>query len=282
MKKLPLLMVSLLVIINLVGCTGANLDSQSTKVGTLILNQEQVKTIDVVKEGSGEPAITISDTNRASELISKVKEIPVRKLSKDEEINFMPKRMLDVPFLTVMFYSDNSHKILNGQFLIWPDGYICALDVNSMTGSQRTISYLSESKYPEIYKWISDSVSASKLSTQFEAAEQFVKSQGYQIMMNSGANVDIELPGSFSEIKYGIKIGELLKKRNEISSKSGLDFAAYLGKQITYITYGVESKNNITENINLLLDGDKVIGFWVDNGEPPDFSLIRKATQVSK
>lgn len=278
MKRLQLLMVSLLVAISVIGCTEANLDSQSSKVGKLMVNQDQIKIIDVAKEGTGETTITVSDSNKVFEVISKVKEIPVKRLSKQEEMSFIPKRLQDAPFLTVMFYSDNTRKTLNGQFFIWPDGYICAIDVNSMTGSQRTISYLSESKYPEIYQWIIDSVSASKLLTQFEAAEQFVKSQGYQIMINSGTNADIQLPDSFDVINNGIQIGDLLKKRNEISKQSGLDFSSYLGTRVTYITYGVETEKNIVENINLLLDGNKIVGFWVDNGEPPDFNLINKAS----
>ncbi len=47
---------------------------------------------------------------------------------------------------------------------------------------------------------------SAKLFAKFETAEQFVKSQGYQIMMNSGANYDLQLPSSFDEVINGVHI----------------------------------------------------------------------------
>jgi uncharacterized protein YceK len=125
-----------------------------------------------------------------------------------------------------------------------------------------------------------DSASATKILTQIETAEQFVKSQGYQIIMDSGAKFDLQLPSSFDEIKNGVQIGDLLKKRNEISMQNGLDFSGYLGKQVTLITYGLENEKNVAENIDLVMDGNKIVGFWVDNHvEPPDFNVIVSAFQ---
>lgn len=241
------------------------------------MNQDQIKIAEVAQEGIGQSNIVVSDSNKVTTIINKVKEIPVKWLSEHEEKNFLLERLQDYPFLTVVFYSDDTHKTINGQFLIWPDGYICAIDVNSMAGNQKTNSYLSESKYPEIYQLLNDSTSESELFTQFEAAEQFVESQGYQIMMNSGANVDIQLPCSFDVIMNGFEIGDLLMSRNEISKQKGFDFSGYLGTKVTLITYGVESEKNGEENIDLLLDGNKIIGFWVDeiDGEVPDFNLIQ-------
>ena len=131
-----------------------------------------------------------------------------------------------------------------------------------------------------------DTAAPTKLFTQFEAAEQFVKSQGYSIMMNSGANFDLQLPVSFDEIKNDVLIGDLLKKRNEISKQNGFDFSSYLGKKVTLITYGVKNEKNEEANIDLILDGNKIVGFWVDHhlwinndGERPDFNVIVNAYQ---
>jgi hypothetical protein len=44
---------------------------------------------------------------------------------------------------------------------IRPDGYIYAVDVDSMRSNQRTISYLSQLKYPEIYEWLIDKIDAN-------------------------------------------------------------------------------------------------------------------------
>ena len=40
-----------------------------------------------------------------------------------------------------------------------PDIY--AVDVDSMKGNQRTIAYLSQLKYPEIYEWLIDKIDAN-------------------------------------------------------------------------------------------------------------------------
>jgi len=79
--------------------------------------------------------------------------------------------------------------------------------------------------------------------TQQEAVELFVHNLGYKIVMDSGANHDLQLPASFTEVKHGVRIGELLKDRNELSKQNGLDFSGYLGKQVSLYTYAVEAGN---------------------------------------
>ena len=48
--------------------------------------------------------------------------------------------------------------VSNGLFFIWPDGYLYISDVSSMQGDERTRSYLSESKYPELYEWLKEKI----------------------------------------------------------------------------------------------------------------------------
>ncbi|MDD2300658.1 MAG: DUF4830 domain-containing protein [Syntrophomonadaceae bacterium] len=126
-----------------------------------------------------------------------------------------------------------------------------------------------------------DKTPADKRLTQCETAEQFVKNHGYVILMNSGANFDLQFPITFNEKSNGVQIGDLLKKRNELSKQNGLDFSSYLGKQVTLITYGVENQKKVVENIDLIMDGNKIVGFWIDNHrEPPDFNVIVSAYQA--
>lgn len=143
------------------GCTGFKTDYQVTTAGQLILNQDRIKTIDVVKGAAEQTRVNFSDSDKIFALINKVKEIPLNELSKREDDGFMPERIRDESVLILSLYSDDTSKSLEGQFFIWPDGYIYAVDVSSMKGNQRTISYLSKSKYPEIYKWLMDTYSFS-------------------------------------------------------------------------------------------------------------------------
>ena len=74
----------------------------------------------------------------------------------------MPERILDDSVLNIILCSDNiSFASIEGEFFVWPDGYIYTVDVNSMKGNQRTIAYLSQLKYPEIYEWLIDKMDAN-------------------------------------------------------------------------------------------------------------------------
>lgn len=116
------------------------------------------------------------------------------------------------------------------------------------------------------------------LGTQIETSQQFVQDQGYAIMVNSGANFYLQLPVSFDETINGVKIGALFRDINEQSKLNGLDFTSYLGQEVTLVTYGGERNDGAIDNIDLIMDGSKIVGFWVDKGgEPPDFNAIIQA-----
>jgi len=62
-----------------------------------------------------------------------------------------------------------------------------------------------------------------------------------------------------------------------------LDFSGYLSKPFTLITYSVKNKKNLEENIDLILEGNKIVGFWIDNhGEPPDFNVMVSAYEANR
>ena len=85
MKRMYSLLLCLLISILIIGCIRD--DNQSTKVDNLILNQEEIKAVKVVK-GSNEEIITSINPSDILTLIDKVKEISVKKLSKDQDETF--------------------------------------------------------------------------------------------------------------------------------------------------------------------------------------------------
>ena len=148
MKRWQALISLLILSILISGCM------QSAKAGKLILNQDQIKTIEIREGPTDKLILTLSDSIDISSVTDMIKEIPVKRLTKQEDIDFIQTRILE-EHLTVDFNDyNNSITTLQGNFLIWPDGYIYVVDVDSMKGTQRTISYLSLSKYPEIYQWL--------------------------------------------------------------------------------------------------------------------------------
>lgn len=159
MKKLHLLLLAFLISVLIIGCSGDNTNPQTDLAGKFILNKDRIKTVNVVK-GPREEKEVFLNKSEISALINKIEEIPVKLLTKDQEDNFMPERILEETSLTVYLYEDSleSMKSLNGLFFIWPDGYLYILDVSSMQGNERTHSYLSESKYPELYEWLNEKI----------------------------------------------------------------------------------------------------------------------------
>ncbi|MGS0765203.1 hypothetical protein [Syntrophomonas curvata] len=153
MKELRLLMISLFFTILIAGCTGAKADNQSAQIGKLINKQDRIKAVDIIESATEEKTVTLSDATDISTFINMIKEIPVNKLSKSEDNDFMLERIRDDSLLNVCFYTDDTaRKSMAGMLFIWPDGYVYAVDVGSMQSSERTIAYLSESRYPEIYE----------------------------------------------------------------------------------------------------------------------------------
>lgn len=107
----------------------------------------------------------------------------------------------------------------------------------------------------------------------YNTAIKYLADNGYTILPNSiGGNI-IKLPDSFDETINGINVGQLLKKRNELSKKLGFDFSSYLGKEVDLFECAVEPDTSDNEVI-CLLDGNKIIGFWM--APPPQNGDISK------
>lgn len=114
-----------------------------------------------------------------------------------------------------------------------------------------------------------------------EACYKYLKDNDYDIVTNSGAGGLIQLPDSFNMEKDGVKIGELLKDRNEKSIKeTNLDFSSYLGKKVYLETAGVRKNNSEEKEIVILSMGEKIIGVWSypriqeNESRQSDFTLL--------
>ena len=59
------------------------------------------------------------------------------------------QKMMEDGILIIYFFDEEETV---GNFLIWPDGRIYVIDTESMKESERTVSYLSDKSYPEIYE----------------------------------------------------------------------------------------------------------------------------------
>ncbi len=281
MKKRTILLIVLIMIMAVAGCAGFPTGKQTANVGSVLLNRVQIDKADVIKEPAVQYQMNTLDPTHIAELISMVGEIPVTRLSPQEDMDFMTGRMLE-EHLTVSLYSHDSYtEKLEGFFLIWPDGIIYATDPESMTGASRTIAYLSEASHSEIYQWLINAIeSDQQVRAQYELSAGLVRDQGYTILVNSGANFALQMPASFDEQINGVNIGALLKAANEQSKLNGLDFSSYLGREVMLVTYGGKRPDGAIHNLDIIMDGSKAIGFWVDEGaEPPDFNVIVSASQ---
>lgn len=127
------------------------------------IGMEKLIIADVIKkveisQGSTEEIkkVTLNDTDEISDLMTIIKDIPVKQLGKAEDAEFITPKIVDNDMINVIIYSDE--KTWAGNFLIWPDGYIYIVDIDSMLSNQRTISYLSISKYPELYELLDNQI----------------------------------------------------------------------------------------------------------------------------
>lgn len=127
------------------------------------IGMEKLIIADVIKkveisQGSTEEIkkVNLNDTDEISDLMTIIKDIPVKQLGKAEDAEFITPKIVDNDMINVIIYSDE--KTWAGNFLIWPDGYIYIVDIDSMLSNQRTISYLSISKYPELYELLDNQI----------------------------------------------------------------------------------------------------------------------------
>lgn len=154
-KRMIILINLFLLMIIVIGCNNTKSD-EVYKLGEFILNQEKIMRIEIEKFHEEGPHPKIKNSSDIIELIKLISEIPVNQLSKKQDIDYMQngQKLEEKGIYSVSFIDDQ--ELQQGGLIIWPDGNIYVIDIKTMKGTQRTISYLSKSKYPDVYKWIQE------------------------------------------------------------------------------------------------------------------------------
>ncbi|MTI81577.1 MAG: DUF4830 domain-containing protein [Firmicutes bacterium] len=289
----------MLILILLIGCTKETSTSNLTTLDSLIYNKDKVNAVLIFKGQEGTPSKTISNDTEVMEFIKQIKELEAKQLSKGEDIAFMKKgeKLKEKGILQIKFVEEYPfNSLTSGQILAWPDGTIYITDMKTMTGSKRTVSYITTSKHPKFYDYImgktnphhidaskdNDKADPQNVHEGYKVLYSFLEQKNFDSITNSAANAVIKLPTDFNAIKNGIKIGEILKHRNQLSKQNNYDFSSYLGKKVSIYTAAIKSANNDTFDVVLLLSENKIIGYWIDYGKKDskhnmtDFILLVK------
>ncbi len=136
---------------------------------------------------------------------------------------------------------------------------------------------------------ISQKISEYQIRTESQSAtidynniiQGFLKQKNLNMVVNSGAIKEIQLPVDFNAVTDGVLIGDLLNKRNELSKQNELDFSKFMGERVQMFTAGIETgevKSNY--EIVIFIADNKVVGYWVDAGmkdpkqNKPDFNVL--------
>jgi len=99
---------------------------------------------------------------------------------------------------------------------------------------------------------------------------KYLKDHGYSIANATGggnlAGAKIQLPNSFNAVINEIKIGELLKEKNELSKRNAFDFSKYLGQEVSIMTWGLDATADSPNGLNVffLIHNDKIVGVWFE------------------
>lgn len=107
--------------------------------------------------------------------------------------------------------------------------------------------------------------------------EKYLKDHGYKISTATGggnlAGAPIQLPDDFNAVINGVKIGQMLLQKNELSKRNNLDFAQFLGQKVSVFEWGLQGKGNSPNGLNgfFLIHDGQIVGAWfepeIGNGE---------------
>lgn len=158
MRKRVLFLIFSLSLLLTVSCSnkGSSSEEQITTVKDFIYDQDKIENIEITKEQEGFFVWDIQDIEEIKSFLETISDIPVERLSPEQDIAFMNKgvKLVEEGLYRVEFYTEG--QMSSGLFFIWPDGRIYIIDIKSMKGEQRTISYLSKDTHPGIYQEIID------------------------------------------------------------------------------------------------------------------------------
>lgn len=145
---LPLVILLCAITIVITYCAKNN----ETTVSTQILYQDSINEVYIFQEQQGSPVGKITDSSIIQEYLKQINEISIYKLTKDEEKQFVQNGKLSEKGLLQTVLSISEKTV--GQLMIWSDGTIYVLDVQTLNSSKRTVSYLSKEQHPGIYQWL--------------------------------------------------------------------------------------------------------------------------------
>ena len=136
------------------GCNSSNkvdIENKTISAFALIKNHEEINSVEIEKKQTDKPDKIINDITWIKELIKDLESIEVMKLSQDQDKDFMEdgKKMLKEDLRVVRLLDKEKNPC--GMFLIWNTGQIYVIDIESMSGSNRTVAFLSKKKHPAIY-----------------------------------------------------------------------------------------------------------------------------------
>jgi len=137
-------------------------------------------------------------------------------------------------------------------------------DENTATGTEETSNYNPE----EVAKEKANSAVVPK-KINSDVVVKFVESIGYKVQINSIGCYWTVLPKDFNEIRDGFEIGKFLKERNQKSIEYGFDISQYMGKNVAYVTLGLEKFDKDAGELIAFLSDDKIVGVWTydDKGD---------------
>lgn len=149
-----ILILFLAISVSLFACNNKNQPVQATKAGDLILNKPRINKVSIYEDQNGIASEELTSSSEIGELLRLISTIPIKQLSKQEDIDFMQngQKLFEKGLLIVDFEEEG--KPSYGKFLIDKDGLVYLVDTISMGAPKRTISYLSNNKNLNIYTWL--------------------------------------------------------------------------------------------------------------------------------
>jgi PBP1b-binding outer membrane lipoprotein LpoB len=145
-------MIILLTALFLTGC--------SQNSSAFIYNPEKIDTVEIQGVDDSGAAIDfppVKDPSKVDKVVGLIRNIKVRKLSPEEEMNILDygKKMLEKGNYFVRLTNSNERdyrKSLSGMLIVLKEGKLIFFDIKTMTGKQRTVSYLPTEDQTETVK----------------------------------------------------------------------------------------------------------------------------------
>ena len=225
---------------------------------------------------TSQPGVLIGNTNFGLGIDEAMK-LPVTVLKPESWLEFMAEEVagLDKPTYKVRLVDSNQQLKLypiNQNSIVLPKAegkYLFQLQVN--WGNENHV----------IYYWFKIETQSATAVDYSSAARDFLSQKNLKIAVNSVGAEDVQLPSDFTAVKDGVRVGDLLKRSNELSKLNNLDFSKYMGQRVKMYTAQIETGvRESNYDVVLFLVENKVVGYWIDAGmkDPkqnrPDFNVL--------